>query len=257
MNGFLLRSLSFTPYAVGSGFAAANPVGNCVNDFMGMVTRADVADTTIQIGADFGAPVLLDSFAALNVVGLSVTLFASTASDFATTPFSADLTAANTDTPTAQGRRHALWAVDSLVGPYRYWMFRLQGSPGVKAEVARLLFGQKLQPGRNFSFGAARGVNDLGSTDFAPRGAFLRRKAAKRRHLGLSWGYLTEIEAEQAALPLLEAVGNTEPLLAVLDPAADAERSRRLYYGPLQGNLALNWRGRDRWEKRIQMVSLV
>lgn len=259
-KGLILRSRPFTVTAL-TLLQAGAPAANAANDFAGMVARAATPGIALRLRIDLGpTPPPIDTFAALNVVGAADTVGAilqgGNDPTFASWDVQAVVDPSATELATAQGRYQILHLF-STPQTWRYWLLSLTPLGGLQMEVARLLIGSRFQPGRNFSFGVGRGVSDLGGVEFAPRGAFLRRNAARRRTLGLAWQYLTELEAEQQGLPLLEAVGTTECVLVSLDPDPDPERSRRIYFGPLQGSLGLSWRARDRWEKRLQLVSLI
>ena len=257
-KGFLLRSLSYTAveyWASAPGTSAAY----VANDFMGMVYAGAVADAPIGVRLDFGAPVIADTVGVLGVLcsatAGAVMVFAGNDPTMATNSFSADLS------PVGEVRDgkglHNIAAPIGAVGPYRYWLVRVAGPAGVAPMMARVLIGARYQPATNFSWGVGRGVNDLGEVSHSPRGATLRRRARKLRTLGLSWQFLTEAEAEGQALPLLEEVGNTEYVLACLNPDAHPQRSRRMYYGPLQGDLSLTWRAYDMFDKRLQIESVI
>ncbi len=259
-NGFLLRSHGFTSAAFSTP-AAGTSAAFVANDFMGMVLRANSNTAPAAALLDFGFVRPVDTVAVLEAVcrtsaALGISVAVGNDPTFASFIEQIDLTPAATETPTLSGRGVGV-GFFSTTHFCRYALVQVRSDNTFAPEFARAVIGTRLQPGRNFSFGVGRGVNDLGTVEFAPRGAFLRRNAARRRTLGLSWQYLTEIEAEQQALPLLEAVGTTEALFACLDPDPDPSRIRRCYFGPLQGNPALSWRGRDRWEKRLQIVSLI
>lgn len=259
-NGFLLRSLPFDAAALTSLQAGA-PAENVQNDFMGMVARAASPGIAIGIRADLGAnPPPIDTFAALGLIGAADTtgaiLQGGSDPTFASWSVEVTMTPAATERATAAGRHHGLHLF-ATPQTWRYWYLRITTSVSLQLEIARLLLGTRVQPGRNFSFGVARGVRDLGEVSFSSRGAVLRRSGRRLRTLDLSWDFLTKAEAEGASLPLLESVGGTGFVLACLDPAADPERSRRLYYGPLAGNSAVTWRAADLWQKRLQMQSVI
>lgn len=257
-NGFLLLGYDATATDF-STMAAGTSGAFALNDFMGMVARSAAAAFPAAVRLDLGQQRLMDTVAVLEAFcrntagGITVTI--GNDPTFATFSQQVDVTPPTSEFRAQSGLQHAVAQfTPELV---RYVLVQVRGDGVFLPQFARAVAGLRCQPGRNFSFGVARGVNDLGSVEFAPRGAFLRRNAAKRRTLGLTWQYVTEAEAEGFGIPLVEQAGTTRCVLAVIDPDPDLERTRRIYFGPLQGNPALNWRGRDRWEKRIQLVSLV
>lgn len=255
-NGFLLRSLPFTSASM-FPLEAGTDGAFVANDFMGMVARAANSSTHMVLRADLGAPVLIDTFVALNAVcDGEVELQASAVDDFAVIGLSLNITPTHGEVASKLGRLHPAY-IGAAVGPFRYWRVIVYPYGGRVPEIARLLLGGRYQPARNFSFGVSRGAEDLGEVEHSPRGATFRRRARKLRTLGLSWQMLTQAEAEGFSLPLLEEVGNTEFLLACLDPAPHAQRSRRMYFGNLKGDLSLNWRAHDLFEKRLQMQSVI
>lgn len=259
-NGFLLHSLPFAATDFSTPEMGTSSVF-LANDFMGMVYRNSDSISSLGARLDLGTAKVVDTIALLRVITLgaaaSVVVFAGDDPTFATYGFSADISPAAGELAMAGGYYNLVGAF-SPVGPYRYWYVQVWGQAGViTAELARVVIGNRVQPSRNFSFGVARGVEDLGEVDHSPRGATLRRRARKLRALGLSWQFISQAEAEGFALPLLEEVGNTEYLLACLDPAAHVQRTRRMYFGNLKGDLSLTWRAHDLFEKRLQMQSVI
>lgn len=258
-NGFLLRSYSFTT----SDFStpAAGTSGAFVaNDFMGMVMRSASAGTAAAVRLDFGFARQIDTAAVLecfcrNTAG-GVTVAIGNDVTFATFVEQIDITPPGSEYRAASGLQHA-FGFFTTATPCRYALVQVNGDGVFLPQFARALVGTRLQPARNFSFGVTRGARDLGEVEFSPRGATLRRRARKLRTLGLSWSFLTQVEAEGFSIPLVEGVGETEFILASLNPAADVERSRRLYFGPLEGNSQLTWRAHDLWEKRLQITSVI
>jgi hypothetical protein len=261
-NGFLLRSLPFTasefqPMAAGAGAV------NLQNDFIGMVARSSAANQVWQARLDLGtaSPPAIDTVAAVNVfAGSSLTAWSAQGSNDATFAAigynSGSLALPADELGNGASRRNLMHLIPSAQ-TFRYWLITISAAAGVQTEVARALVGTRVQPGRNFGFGVSRGVEDLGDVEFAPGGAMLRRRARKLRTLGLSWGFVTQAEAEAASLPFLELVGSTEFVLASLDPDPHPQRSRRVYYGPLQGNPDLIWRAQNVFEKRLQLRSVI
>ena len=123
--------------------------------------------------------------------------------------------------------------------------------------AARVVIGQRIALERNFSFGAGVGVKDLGNLEFSRRGVLLRARGAKLRTVSLTFSAVHRSEVEALTQPLLERVGNTECIALVTDPALDAMRQRRCYFGPLVGDLSQTWRRADAWEAKVNLVSAI
>lgn len=258
-NGFLLRSLPFV--VVGhSAEDIGTDADNVTNDFMGMIARSPAPGTAMYVRCDFGAAHFVDTVAVLNVFGASVggSVSATIGNDatFSSYVEHLDITPEAAWIPSSNNFQQAL-GFFATATPCRYLLVQANVPTTFKPQMSRILLGKRYQPERNFSFGMARGVRDLGENEFAPRGGRLRRRAKKLRTLGLSWSFLTQAEAEGFALPLLEEVGNTDDVLACINPDADPERTRRLYYGPLEGNLGMSWRVANAWEKKLQIASVI
>lgn len=258
MNGFLLRSLPFTVSASGTGsIAPGSARANVGNDYMGMVARAIVSDSLMLI-MDLGGAFPIDTIALLNAhIPSGATAWHIYRSDDATTWTGLTSPGMSGDElATGQGKRHPLHLFPAPVSA-RYWRVIINAQSGFQPEIARVLIGRRTQYTRNFDFGLQRGARDLGEGEYGVHGAMLRRRGRILRTLGLSWGAVSKEEAEARALPFFEAAGNTESVFACIDPAAHAERSRRCYFGTLEGNAAMTWRAHDMWEKRLQMVSVI
>lgn len=259
-NGFLLRSLPFTAAAF-QPMAAGAGAENLQNDFMGMVARSSAVNQLWQARLDLGTAQAIDTIAGVNVVAGSSasawTVSGSNDATFATSGYNSGSMALPADELGNGAARRNLMHLIPTAQTFRYWLITVSAAAGVQTEVARALVGTRVQPGRNFGFGVSRGVEDLGDVEFAPGGAILRRRARRLRTLGLSWGFVTQAEAEAAALPFLETVGTTEFVLASLDPDPNPQRSRRVYYGPLQGNPDIIWRAPNVFEKRLQLKSVI
>lgn len=138
----------------------------------------------------------------------------------------------------------------------RYLLIELQSNYDGPIQASRLVIGKRIQLERNFSFGASFGVKDLGSLEFSRRGVLLRNRGAKLRTTALTFSSVRKGEVEQLTKPLLERIGNTECVALVSDPAPNAQRQNRCYFGPLVGDLSQTWRRADAWEAKINMVSI-
>lgn len=126
-----------------------------------------------------------------------------------------------------------------------------------QAVVGRLVLGANLALERNFSYGPQIGPKDFGSVDFSRRAVMLRRRGAKLRAINLSLNSIRKNEIEAKVLPLLEVIGNTETLAIVTDADAHAMRQRRIFFGPLIGDLLTVWRTADGWTAGLNLLSLI
>lgn len=256
-NGFLLDGYAGT---ISSAGAPVSPTtgANLGNDYVGLVLRTATA-ASLDARVDFGGAVAIDTAALLNTnvpTGALYRLEANTTSDFTTPAFTTGNLTLASEFGSADGFRHLLVTLTSSQ-TYRYWRFVVFGVSGTQLEAAFLRMGVRYEPARNFDFGLSRGVRDLGEVEFSTRGALLRRAGKRLRLLGISWSFVSADEAERLALPLLERAGNGRFLLACVNSDASGERTRRLYFGPLEGNLGLTWRAHDLFEKRLTLASVV
>lgn len=155
------------------------------------------------------------------------------------------------------GRGAALWLPDAPPPITRHLRFAIDQGGAAPVTIARVAAGQRLALARNFSFGAAFGIRDLGSVDFSRRGVLLRQRGARLRTVGLTFSSIHKDEVEAAILPMQNAVGNSDPIGIITDPAPDAMRQRRIYFGFLVGDLGAIWRVADGFEWRANLVSLI
>jgi hypothetical protein len=257
-NGFLLRPL--VPAAL---FAPATPAAptaltDMLNDMIGVQYVSGAAGSTDSIDVDFGGAVAIDTVAILSGNGGTTTWTLRGATtqgglDAAPTLFSGDF-AAGSVLPTSV-RTHAL-AVLAAPATFRWWRI---GFAGIIAppEIGRLVMGLRFQPQINFSFGAQLGVTDLAGGDFNRRGLFLPNEGATLRTVGLRWPHATRAESEEQISVLLERIGNRGHVLACIDPDPHPQRQRRLYFGPLRGNLGQTWNVGQRFEWRADLTSVI
>ncbi|OYZ15643.1 MAG: hypothetical protein B7Y35_06125 [Sphingomonadales bacterium 28-64-96] len=258
-NGFLVRPL--VPTLVSSPLAtpaAPTTEADVLNDMIGVqyVSGRSAAGDALDI--DFGVATAIDTIALLQTNGAAGTwsiLGATTRSGLDTAPAIFGGTfAAGTTAPTS-GRTHAL-AVLGAAATWRWWRI---GFAGLSApiEIGRLVMGRRFQPEVNFSFGAALGVADLAPGEFSRRAVWLPGDGGKLRTIGLRWPWATKQEAEEQISTLMERVGNNGMVLLCTDPDANAQRQRRLYFGPLTGNLGMVWNVGQRFEWRADLRSVI
>jgi hypothetical protein len=257
-NGFLLGPLVPTALSSPAGAAAPTVLGDLFNDMIGVQYVSAAAGATDSIDLDFGVATSIDTVALLQTNGATGNWAVRGATTQANLGAASDLfsgaIAAGSATPTS-GRTHAL-AVFATPSSFRWWRISFSGL-AAPIEIGRLVIGRRYQPEVNFSFGAALGVADLAPADFSPRGVWLPNRSAKLRTLSLRWPWSTRTEAEERISVLMEQVGGNGMVLICTDPDANAQRQRRLYFGPLGGNLNMVWNVGQRFEWRAEIRSVI
>jgi hypothetical protein len=154
------------------------------------------------------------------------------------------------------GRGVGYWAGNAF-NTLTKWRLTFGNLGGAAVTIGRVALGSRLQLDRNFAFGAGMGVRDLGSMEFSPSAALLRRRAAKLRTLGLTFPSVYRDEVEAKVQPLVEACAGQEPIVLVTDPEPHAMRQRRCYFGPMIGELGTVWRSAAGHEWRANLIDLV
>lgn len=241
---------------------------NLLNDYAGVIAQATCGIGTnnqAQITVDFGSDTSIDT---LLVFG--VELFPSGGQliiDYATAAQGAFTGSYATDTsgvPYAgsaamtSGKGVSWWMLNTPVTA-RYVRISYQAGSGVidaAVRLSRLVIGKRIQPGRNFSYGAGFGVKDLGSLDFSRRGVLQRARGAKMRTVSLTFSSLYKDEAEGTMRPLLEQVGTTEMVAMCTDPAVHAQRQNRCSFGAFVGDVIVKWSNAATWEAGLNQVSI-
>jgi len=145
--------------------------------------------------------------------------------------------AVNGQLPESLRAKHLWLAPDGAPDSARYVRLLFQNLGSAQLQIALATVGKRFQPSRNYSYGAALGVRDLGSLDYSPRGVVAQRPGAKRRGFGLTFNALRKDEVEGSLQRLFEQVGNTDPVVLVTDPANDLQLQNRIGIGHLTGNL--------------------
>jgi hypothetical protein len=257
-RGFLLRPLVPTALSVPSSPAAPTAAIDMLNDMVGVAYTSGAGGSTDNIDVDFGSAVSIDTVALLQTNGAAANWTLRGAATQAGLPGASDIFsatfAAGSATPSS-GRTHALGVLAAPLS-FRWWRIGLSGLTA-PIQVGRLIMGLRFQPDVNFSFGAALGVEDLAGGEFSRHGVWLPGDGRIQRTLGLRWPHATRTEAEEQVSVLMETVGNRGHVLACLDPTANAQRQRRLYYGPLRGNLQMVWNVGQRFEWRADLRSVI
>lgn len=250
-----------------SNTATGYAVTNVENDHLGVVWKADSGSSSRTLSLDLGADTAVDTALLLGCTGADADydwrVKAATAAQGDTFPGGSystgviDMLAGANFPPS--GRGIALWDDDLANVPAlsRYLEILIDPPGTAEVTVGRLVLGQRIVLDRNFSFGRAHGVRDLGGSDFSKRGVWLPKTGAKLRSIGLTYSSIHKNEAEDTVLPLIEEVGGSTPITIITDAAADDNRQRRIFHGPLVGDIGVVERRADRWEWRANLVSLV
>jgi hypothetical protein len=154
-------------------------------------------------------------------------------------------------------RGKALWlAPPAAPSPARYVRIIITASAATVFQLALVAVGRRFQPARNYAYGAAFGVRDLGAVDYSPRGVVLRRPGARLRGMGLTFSGLRREEVEDTLQRLFEQVGNTDPVVLVTDPDAHAQRQNRMGIGHLTGNLGTIHRVPGAFQSEVNFVAV-
>lgn len=256
------------PLALGSVSASSTETGydaaNVANDYLGVVWKSATGAASRSITLDLGADVALDFAALLGCTGATgswtLTVEAATAAQGPSFPggsFNSGALAFLAGATMPESGRGVGWWSNGATVTGRYWRFTIGGLASAAATVARIVIGRKLQLERNFVFGGAFGVRDFSQVDFSARGVLLRRRAARLPVIGISFANAHRDEVETAIMPLLQQVGGAEPIFLCTDPAADALRQKRCYFGPLTGELGTIQRNASAWEWKVNIASLI
>lgn len=265
-NSIVVKPLPWTAISATVTAAGYDP-SYMGNDHMGVVWKSTSGAGTRTITVDMGSDVVIDTAILLGCTGAksswTLKVEAATAAQGSSFPAGSWVGAAlpflaGSEMPVS-GRGRALWlAPASPPPPSRYWRFTTGGVTSGEVVVARLVLGRKIQLAENVVYGAAFGVRDLGSLDFSRRGVLLRQRGKKLRTINVSYEAVTRAEVESYIHPLLEELGNTDPLAFILDPDADVQRQNRIWFGVMIGDLGTVWArpGGGGYEWRASIVDL-
>ncbi|HVJ01922.1 MAG TPA: hypothetical protein VM662_07035 [Sphingomonas sp.] len=261
-NAFVMRPLPFTP-SMSSGTAVGYLASAVANDYAGVVWKSLGGQSQVSVEVDLGSDQSIDTalFFGCTDASTAWTMGVQSATNAA---FNTGLVTHAAGIPflagsvfPSHGRGVGYWAGDVGLPARRYWRFLIQSLSNAPVTIARLAVGRRMTLERNFAFGGAFGVRDLGSVGWSPTGVLIRRRAAKLRTLGLSFPAVRKDEAEQKVQPLLELVAGQEPIVLVTDPATDSLRQQRCYLGNLTGELGTIWRTAAGWEWRANLIDLI
>ena len=259
-NAWILKPLampSITASATDSGYSPAN-LGN---DYAGIVWRTSVNGYR-AIDVDLGADSAIDTvmmFGIMNgATGASVNIYYKTSAgvggSWLLALSGAALFAGTAPLPAGVTGTGIYDLGAGVTG--RYVRIELPSAFDGLIRASRIVIGKRIQPERNFSFGAAFGVRDLGSLDFSRRGVLIRNEGKKLRTVGLTFSNINKDEVEAQTKPLMEEIGNTRMIALVTDPAPHAQRQNRCYFGSLVGDLGHVQRNARGWEAKVNVVSI-
>jgi len=262
-NGFLLKPLDLELVTCSTA-ATSYRASNVNDDRMGLVWRSLASGSTQSLVIDLGADTELDTITLHGLTDAEATwqwaveLATAAQGKFTGSYWSgsaADLLAGATMPVSNKGR--AMWqAPGGAPASARYVRLAFSVLADAAIEVGRVVIGQRVTLGRNFTYGAAMGIRPLGSTAFSARGVLLRRRGARMRGVGVSVDAATRSEAETLIMPLLERVGNDETVCLCIDPTADAELQNRIWLGFLQGDLGSIYAGHDRFTASFNVLAI-
>lgn len=267
-NAAILKPIPMT-VLTGTNTVTGTAVTNIGNDYLGVVWQSqNPSAATSSFIIDMGADVAVDTLVLLGLTGAlsswTLTVQAATqaqGSGFgggAYYAYPAVTLLAGSAMPSS-GRGRAYWEAPAG-GPAaaRYWKIIITtAASNTLVTVARAVLGQRIVPAHNFDFGAAFGVRDMGALEWSRRGVMKRARGMKLRSVGLSFASLYRDEVEGFIHPLIEKVGATGPIVLVRDPAADAERQNRIWFGPMVGDIGTVWaRANAGWQWQANIVDL-
>lgn len=262
-NAWIIKPVPIVA-ASASGTAPGHDAAYVGNDHIGVVWKSPVvANPSITI--DLGHDEAIDTALLLGLTGAAAGWMLSV--DAATSAQGAGFPGGSYDGATqdllagsampTSGRGIALWSPEDAPSLARYMRFAIGQGSTAPVTIGRIVAGKRIALDRNFSFGAAFGVRDLGAIDFSTSAVLLRRKGRKLRTVGLTFSSIHKDELEEMIRPLLENVGNTDPIALITDPAANPLRQQRIYFGFLVGDLNAVWRVANGFEWRANLVSIV
>lgn len=263
-NAIIMQPLPMASYASVRG-TAAGVLANVGNDYAGL-TWSGIVDgsNNADIRIDLGADTVIDTIALFGLAGITgggalIQIYANTAAqgpgagggwaqNFS--PFAGANALPN-------GKQAGIWTAPTVGGPpaSRYWTLTGLGV-GSAFTIGRIAMGRRIALARNFAFGGSFGVRDFGRLDFSNRAVMIRRRGPKLRTVGLTFPHVYKDEVENTVAPLIELAGIDSPLLLVTDLDANVNRSRRMYFGMLGGDLNVIQRNAAGWQWQANLTSL-
>lgn len=247
-NAWILKPLPIASVSASSA-ASGYPASNVANDYMGVVWRSATGAASRTLTVNFPSSVQFDTAMLLGCTGATSGWTLAVDAGGGTNAFLAG------SAMPVSGRGRALWSLPSPVTAASA-TFTFGGLSSLAASCARVVIGKRIELARNFAFGAAFGVRELGGFDFSQRGVPYWRRGAKRRAIGVSFPHAYRDEIEAAIHPLLEELGGEGPVGLIIDPAAHAQRQNRMWFGPMTGDLGTIWTKANGFEWRCNIADL-
>lgn len=260
--GFIVRPLAMTVTA--SNTAAGYSAANVALDSPGSVWKSATGSNTRNLVIDLGADTPLDTITLHGLTGAQsgwqwgVDLATSAQGSFGGSYWSGttETLLAGSIMP-VNGKGRALWlAPGAAPTSARYVRLAFSGLSSAAIEVARVVIGARIQIGGGFAYGAALGIRPLGTLDFSTRGVILRRRGTNLRGIGVTVEAATREQVEAQIMPMFERAGNTEGVVIVVDPEANAQRQNRIYFGFLTGDIGSIWAGYNRFTSSFNLVAV-
>lgn len=261
-NAWIIPPLPISAAVTATGTLQLGQPGYVLNDHAGVVCQlACNVSNTASLTFDLGADQSIDTVLVFGVDLLPAT--GTMTVDYATAaqgPFTgakstlAGAAYAGSERMTS-GKGVSLWAAELPVTARYVRINYAAGAAGQSVQAARVVIGRRIVLSRNYSYGGNFGVRDLGSLDYSRRGVLLRNRGAKLRTAALTFSNVKRDELDAFTRPLLERIGNTEMIALISDPAADAQRQNRCYFGALVGDLGHSQRNAVGWEAKLNIAS--
>lgn len=227
------------------------------NDWIGVNYTSSVSTGSDVVDIDFGSARSVDTVAFLSANYAAPTWFvlAGPTQASASAYNGGSITFEAGSVPATSLRANSFLRLGTPVSAR--WVRATLQSLSTNFQAGRLVVGNAIEQAYNFNFGAAFGVRDLGGGDFSAQGVFLPKPGKRLRTIGLSFTRTTRQEMEELIGPLLERIGNGKFVLVVTDPDASPQRLRRMYFGPLSGDLSMIWATSNGFEWRANLVSVI
>lgn len=135
----------------------------------------------------------------------------------------------------ADGLSHWFWELPSAVSGSGANYCQLDiGSHTGDFEASMLVVGKKVQADRSYNLDYGFGADDLGGADLSNWGVVEDTGGVVRRSLDFALAWESEAKFETEFRPLIETVGQREPVYVCLDPQATSYRQARTYFGLLK-----------------------
>lgn len=263
-NAIIMQPVLPAAYGSQLGTLAGVP-SNAGNDFFGVTWSGQPVGGNSDIWVDLGSNQLIDTIAILGIRDVTggapqFQIGASTAAQGLAgvgTWYSTVHPLFAGSNALTNGRQAMLWTAPAAAGPpaSRHWQIVAQGV-GAGFRISRIVLGRRIALARNFSFGAGFGVRSFGSVNFSNRAALIRRRAPKLRTVSLSFQNIYRDEVEAQIQPLIETIGIDDPILLITDLDAHAMRTRRMFFGHLEGDLKTVQRNAVGWQWQADLTSL-